>query len=306
MSEFVTLLGKIAPLYLIISVGFFAGKKLQIESRQIATVLIYIVAPVVVFNGVATAPRNAGYFFLPVIFLSVGSFLAVCFYFIGGLFYKTSERNLLGFISGTGNTGYFGLPLVLALFGPRAQSVAVLSTLGLILFENSVGYFFIAKSDASAKAAAKKILHLPAIYAFALGAAIFAGNWTFPATITETISYFRGAYVVLGMMVIGLGLSSVTKGSFDAKFTSIAMVSKFVAFPLAIAGVIYIDKAYFDAFSAQTHLTMMILAITPLASNTVAFATTLKAHPEKAAVSVMISTVFALVYIPVFIAIFLK
>jgi predicted permease len=50
---------------------------------------------------------------------------------------------------------------------------------------------------------------------------------------------------------------------------------------------------------------LLVLSIVPIASNTVAFATKLRAHPEKAAFTVMLSTLVALVYIPVFVYLFL-
>jgi predicted permease len=51
---------------------------------------------------------------------------------------------------------------------------------------------------------------------------------------------------------------------------------------------------------------LLVLSVTPIASNTVAFAAKLKAHPEKAALTVLLSTLFALVYIPIFVSIFVK
>ena len=43
---------------------------------------------------------------------------------------------------------------------------------------------------------------------------------------------------------------------------------------------------------------LILASIVPLAANTVTWATELKAHPEKAAIAVVISTIFALFYIP--------
>ena len=51
---------------------------------------------------------------------------------------------------------------------------------------------------------------------------------------------------------------------------------------------------------------LLVASITPLAANTVVFATELKTHPKKASFAVFLSTIFALLYIPVFVALFLK
>lgn len=92
----------------------------------------------------------------------------------------------------------------------------------------------------------------------------------------------------------------------DTKFTSLAFLAKFIGYPALIGGFVFLDSAYFELFDTRVHTVMMLLAIVPMAANTITYAAFLKAHPEKAAVTVMASTLFALLYIPIFISIFLK
>lgn len=306
MSDFLTLLDKIYPLYVIVGFGYIAGKYLKADRTTVSSLLIYIIAPVVVFNGVATAPHNNGYLLLPVIFYAVACLLSIGFYYIGGLFWQTSERNLLGFIAGTGNTGYFGIPLVLALFGSSGLSIAVFATLGLILYESTRGYYIIAKSHATAKEALYKVLKLPILYTFLLGILVNRLDVHFSGSVASTLTYFSGAYTVLGMMILGIGLAAVTRATFDRTFTYISFAAKFLAYPVVMGLLVYADVNAFHLFNNEVHKIMMILSIAPMATNTVTYATYLKAHPEKAAFTVMLSTLFALVYIPVFISVFLK
>lgn len=305
MSEFFTLLGKIFPLYVIVVMGYVAGKRLKVDKDSIASLLIYFIAPIVVFNGVASAPRDAAYLGLPIITFIVACTLSIVFYTITKRQFSGAERNLIGFMSGTGNTGYFGLPVVLALFGSDYQNIAVLATLGFVLFENTLGFYYIARHHLSGKEAVIKVLRLPALYAYIVG--LFANVIGFhPAqTIKDSITYFRGAYVVLGMIIIGIGLSAVTKAAFDKKFIMVSIIAKFAAFPLVIFGIVAINNHY-DIYEQRVMDVLLLLSITPIASNTVAFAAKLKAHPEKAALTVLVSTVFALIYIPVFVTIFIK
>jgi predicted permease len=306
MSDFLTLIDKIYPLYLIVIAGYVAGRFLKADKHTISGLLIYIIAPIVVFSGVAFAPKNNAYFLLPVVFFAIACTLSLLFLAIGGRFWKTSERNLLSFIAGTGNTGYFGIPLSLALFGQEGLSIAVFSTLGLILYESTWGYYIIAKSHASPKEAVLKVIKLPVLYAFIAGAVANYLSLSFSESINATFVYFNGAYTVLGMMILGIGLSAVTKATFDKTFTALSFVAKFIFYPAIMASLIYIDNSVFHLFSQQVHTVMMLLSITPMATNTVTYASYLKAHPEKAAFTVMLSTLFALIYIPAFIALFLS
>lgn len=305
MHEFLTLIEKIFPLYLIVGSGYIAGRYLKADRVTVSSLLIYIIAPVVVFNGVATAPHTNAYLLLPVIFYAVAFLLSVLFYAIGSLVWKGTERNLLGFIAGSGNTGYFGIPLILALFGQQGLSIAVFSTLGLILYESTRGYYIIARSHATAREAVNKVIRLPVIYAFILGVIVNRLDIHFSGSIASTLTYFNGAYTVLGMMILGIALSAVTRATYDKAFTAISFAAKFLAYPVLIGLLVGADAAWLHLFTPEIHKIMMILAITPMATNTVTYATQLRAHPEKAAFTVLLSTLFALLYIPVFIALFL-
>lgn len=306
MHEFLILLAKIFPLYLLIAAGFFAAKKLKIDRDAVATVLIYIILPVVIFNGVATAPAGNTYLLLPLVFFVISCGLGVLFYKLGGLFWQTAEKNVLGFAAGHGNVGYFGLPLVLGVLGPQAQSIAILSVLGFMLFESTLGYYLIAKGQATAKEAVFNVLKLPLIYAFIFGLIVNKSGLVFSAPIQDLMTNIRGAYVVFGMMIIGIGLASVTRAAFDKKFTLLAFAAKFICYPIAVALFVALDNSALNLFDTETHQVMFLISIVPLASNTVAYAVRLKAHPEKAAFAVLLSTIFALFYIPFFIALFLK
>jgi len=302
MEIFLGLIFKIAPLYFVVFLGYLAGKYLDVKKESVAALLIYFIAPLVIFNGVVTASFDYSVILLPLLFFTVATVFSLVFYNIGKLFWQGAEKNVLAFTAGSGNTGYFGLPLVLALFGDQYLSIAVLTTLGLVLYENSVGYYFIARGNFSPKDAAMKVLKLPTLYAFVVGVVFLALHFSFNDTIASLFSNFRGAYSVLGMMLVGLGLAGITRASVDSTFLSAAFSAKFIVWPVAVMGLIYLDSTHFHLLSAFMYPVMLLLSIVPLASNTVAFATQLKAIPEKAAFTVLASTLFALLYIPLFVA----
>jgi predicted permease len=43
---------------------------------------------------------------------------------------------------------------------------------------------------------------------------------------------------------------------------------------------------------------LFLISIVPIAADTVVFATEFKSHPQKVAITVFLSTIFALIYIP--------
>lgn len=305
MNIFLTLLFKLIPLYIIIFLGFIAGKRLKIQKEVIAPLLIYIIAPVVVFNGVVTTQITLEKLALPFLFLALATLMSLSFLFISRFLWQDTTRNILAFTAGTGNTGYFGLPVALALFDQNIFGLAVLSLLGFLLYENTIGFFVVAKGHHTVKESLLKILKLPTFYAFFIGVIVNLMSIHLGQNFFDAVNHFKGAYTVLGMMLIGLGLSSIKEFRFDFKFIGLAFFAKFIVWPLLIMLVIYIDSTWFKFFNADIYKIMTLVSIVPLAANTVAYATELRAQPEKASLAVLLSTVFALFYIPFVATLFL-
>ncbi len=298
---------KILPIYFLILLGFIAGKKFKIESKQIASLLIYFLAPVVVFSAVANTVFKIENISLPIIFLLLGSVICFMFFQIGKKIWKDgNEKNLLALSSGQGNTGYFGLPLILSLFGDKYFVIAVFITLGSILFENTVGYFIISRGKYSALESLKKIFTLPSVYAFIFGALASIFSWKFNLELNSLFLSFKGAYIVLGMMMVGFGLSTIKKHDFDFKLVAFSFLAKFLVWPICIAGVILFDKNFTHLYSPMIQNIMLILSVVPIASNTVSYASLIGVKPEKASIIIFLSTIFSLFYIPIFIALFIS
>ena len=51
----------------------------------------------------------------------------------------------------------------------------------------------------------------------------------------------QGAYVTLGMMLIGFGISTIKNFSFDYKFIALSFLGKFIFWPLLMLALISLD-----------------------------------------------------------------
>lgn len=299
MLIFLTLLTKLLPLYFIMFLGFLASRLLWAQKATIASLLIYIISPVIIFYGTYSAELNMSVILLPLFFFLLACGISLLFLWIWSLaFPGTKLKNILAFTSGTGNTGYFGLPVVLILFDESLFSIAVLCILGFVLYENTLGYFLTSKWHFTTRQSLLKVLKLPTIYAFTLW---LLGNYfqvPLGQEIVTNILNFRWAYVVLGMLIIGMGLAGIQKTSFHFNFIATTFFAKFVVWPASILCFIYLDRVFFWLFTQEIYSIMILMSLVPLAANTIAVATELWVHPEEAAISVFLSTLFALVYIP--------
>lgn len=306
MEIFFTLILKLIPFYLFILLGFIAGRVLKVQKESIAPLLIYIITPMVIFNGAVTTQITWGALVLPAIFFLVASALCILVYKIAERYWSDSTKNILAFAAGSGNTGYFGIPVAAAILGERAVGLVVLCVLGNILYENSIGFFITARGHHTVRESIIKIICLPSIYTFVLGLYVNLSNISMGPIYDDTVVIFRGAYTLLGMMLIGLGLADVKDMKFDWHFTGFAFFNRFLIWPAMMLVIIFLDLHLFRLFDPYIHKVLVIMSVVPLAANTVAYATQLRAQPEKASLAVLLSTIFALFYIPLIVAIFLK
>lgn len=303
---------KLIPLYSIIFLGFIAGKYLNVQRESIAPLLIYIINPVVFFFGILNYEFQASTLLLPVLVFGISLIAAIFYLKVSSCFFQDYRKNLLALIAGTGNTGYFGLPVAMILFGPNALGITILAMLGRTIFEQSVGFFITANGAYSLKESLIKTAQVPTLYAAIFAIIIKLNNLDLSANLIfnsfEQLSVkFIGTYSILGMLIIGLGLSQIHLLKFNKdllKFISLSFIASFILSPLLTLALIYCDLNSLHLFNHNIHEVLILLSIVPIASNTITFATQFGYEIEPLAFTVFLSTLFAIFYIPFVVALF--
>jgi len=299
VSIFLTLLGKIIPLYFSVFLGFLTTYKLKCDKESVAKILLYILAPLIVLNATISVKLDMQVLFLPLSFFVFSTVLAFFLLFIFKKIYSDNTANLLAFSTSTGNTGNIGIPLAILFLEPRLVDIFIFSILASILYQNSVGYYITAKGNFSASESLKKVLKLPVVYAFILGIFLNLNGIKIPEMLLSYSEFLKGAYAILGMMLIGMGMENFkSTKAFDAKFISFTLLIKFVLWPVATLIFIYLDKNFIHFLDSDFYMIMFLFSIVPLAGNTVTVATILNVKPEKMSMAVFVSTIVSLFYIP--------
>ncbi len=289
---------KIIPLYVYIFLGFIAGRLLDAHRDTIARLMLYIINPIVIFNGIIHTRLDTSVLTLPVMVFFMSSGLCLVFYRLSRYLWQDSTCSLAAFSAGSGNTGYFGLSIAILLFNDQGEGLYIMAILGVTFFESTIGYYIFARETMSAKECAFKLLKLPALYAFFFGLFINALQLPIPEVFDEFMHHIKGTYTVLGMMIIGLGLASLSSLKLDFKFIGITFLAKFVAWPLLIMLTIQGDRQLFHFFNESIYKALMLLAIVPLGANMVVMASLMHSYPDKAAAAVVLSILLALIYVP--------
>lgn len=289
-----------------IALGYIAGKMLDTSRDTIARIMFYMINPIIIFNGVLNVKLDASVLSLPLLTFALGSGICLLFYKISKRLWDDSSKNLMAFSAGSGNTGYFGLPIALLLFNDEGEGIYILAILGITLYENTVGFYMLAKGTHQVAECLRKLIKLPSIYAFFGGLLLNAWGVSIPEVFVDFMGHIKGTYTVLGMMIIGLGLSGLRNYQMDTVFIGMTFLAKFIIWPLAILIIIALDTTFFGIYTHSIHNALILLSIVPLAVNTVIVASLFKCHPEKAATAVLLSTFFAFVYVPLMTTLFIK
>lgn len=285
---------KSAPFVFFILIGVVAGKRFRLDKESFSKLLLFFVSPLVFFEttwGSGIGFLNLG---MPLLFALVASFLAISAYKLSPRFLRlgSPDSNLLAFAMGSSNSGYFGLPVAVALYGESFLPQMALVVMGFTLYEYTTGFYITARSHFSVRASLKKLTKLPALYAYVFALLLNECGVEKFEVAGSIASYMRGAYSFLGLVVLGLGLSDMTVKNLDVRFLLKAFATRFVAWPIVAVGVIY-----FLGASPESHLfkAFSLVAFLPMAANGVVIATELKTSPHKIAGAIAISTLVSLV-----------
>jgi len=293
-----TIIARLIPLYVVAFLGYLAGRKLKVTKESLAPILIYILSPAVVFFAVLQTTLDSRILYLPIISFSIGTMVCAISFWLSKFFFSGAVPNLIGFASGDANGGYFGIPVALALFGSELLPAYIMIVFGLIIYENTVGYYVTARGNFDHREAIRRIQRLPSLYAFFTAIILNILNIKVSGPWADIGLSLRGAYSVLGMMIIGLGIASLPHWKIDWKMIAFVSVTKFILWPILIVLLIVLDVSTLKIISPELFPLLLFFSTLPLAANTVTFASELRVEPERASVAVLASTIVATFYIP--------
>lgn len=290
---------KLIPLYILVGIGFVLGRLLDVRGQDLGRLALFVLSPAVVFKGFVTADLKGALLVLPFAIYGLCSVVALMTAPLAGRFWKDGRERIAAFTSGTGNTGFFGIPACLALVGPEALPYVVMVSFGATAYENSVGFYTVARAEASVAGALLRVAKYPGLHACWIGAALNLNHIPVPEPVMQTVNILSGGFVPVGMMIVGLGLAQLRSFRLDLGFTAFTFVLKFALWPALAIGFLWLDRHWLHVFGRVAQQVLLIEALVPLAAVTVVHAALRNIHPDRAAIAVAASTLFALAWLPV-------
>ncbi|SDO49041.1 hypothetical protein SAMN04487957_10715 [Halomonas shengliensis] len=299
------LMGPLWTLLAYVALGWLAARRLAVDPRPVATLLIYLVAPLTFFRGLVLGGPTPAYLLLTLAAFATASLLAISVHRLTRRRFAPQESALLAFSAGTGNTGYFGLPVALVLLPPEGVTLYLFCVLGITLYEFTVGFYLSARGQFSVAESLAKIARLPLVYAFLAALAVSGLGLEVPVAAMEGLAVFPATYTLMGMMIIGMTLGRVSLREVDARFIGACVAVRCLLWPLLALGAV-VGLGAIAPLSRELAMAMLLLGVVPMAANVVVVAMELGIAPAKGALAVLVTTLAAPLLIPFYLTLMMR
>lgn len=292
------LIPNLIPLYLLILLGYISGRWLDVNLHSVARLNIYIFLPIVSLGAMTQLDFAPAYILLPIVLMGISYMISIGSYHMAKIFWQDGTANLMGAAGVNGNAIYFGLPLIIAMFGTTGAATYLFMNLGPQINNVTLAYYLVARGQFSVRDSLLKVLQFPVLHAMWIGLLLNAADVEMSEILLKYWNYAAGCNIFLGMMMIGIGIGKIPKLSFDFKQIGAFFVIKFILWPLLVSVFVWTDIHILGLFDARIYQIMLLFSVMPLIGNLVAYAAEHNLHPEKTAAAVLFTSLATIIIVP--------
>ena len=303
MNAFSVTLGNVLITLLYLSAGFVLCKTKLVKSEHtssISTILLYVCGPCMFIGALTDLDHSRSltgsmFLFLATTMATQALLMFLIFLFLGK---KRKEFIWRMMVLGSvmGNVGFFGLPIVKALFpeAPEAAAYSCIFCVTMNIIAWTVGIFVL--TDDRKYISVRQAFINPTVVSVALGMVLYllnAKDWM-PSLLRDGIHNVGAMSTPMCMFVLGIRLSTMDlKMLFIQPMPWMTVIGKLVFFPL-LSYLLVLFLPLSDVFKAS----ILILSATPCASIILNLSEIHHNGQEVAANCTLLSTLVSIITIP--------
>lgn len=304
--SFLIIAAQMLSLFLIMAVGYVAYKVHMLDEQAsvyLTKVVLNISIPAQILSSFL---ENRGQVptgtVLEVFGLSILSFAV--YFGIGIVFLLLArvpreQRGVYMFMTVFGNVGFMGYPVITAVFGQEALIYAVIFNVMFNMAVYSFGIMLIGGNQAGGFNP-KLLLNVPMVVAV-LAIVLFFTTIQLPSFLMSSLDYMANLTTPLAMLILGATIARIPlRELFDDGRVFVFTAVRLIGVPIVIMGVMHLLGIRQPLVAG----TMVILAGTPVATNTTMLAIEYGGDIHLASKGIFFSTILSVLTIPV-IAMFL-
>ena len=194
------------PFFALVLLGYVAAKKRWVPVESIPAFngfLLYFSVPAMLFRFAAGTPFAQladGRYFLAWSAAGATTMLLVYFAMRRAFAQPTRDAAFYGLAAAVSNSGFMGLPMIVALLGDRAAGPVILATATDLVVVSSIGLGLVGGGSP------KRLLMNPFLNAMLLGGVFSGMQWTLPSPVNEFVRLLGTAAGPCALFAIGLSL----------------------------------------------------------------------------------------------------
>lgn len=318
----VTMLSTIAPMFVVILVGFAAGfiSRFRRATSHLNVFLFYFALPAFIYTAMVTAPPLEGFPLAALIIpLVVTPVLSVGLYYLCRILGEQSRQGAApASLAGTfGNVGYFGIPISISVIGPEAGLAAgVIHMIHNAFYMNGYPLVRTAVNTRAQSAGQPRgfrsfarrqlwpvlrraILFNPVFSAMLLALILVLTERRMPELFDEPAAMLGETAVPLALFCVGLALhpaiDGIRSGGVPISPIAVGTAVKLLILPLLTWAAVL---PFYDQLGPVWAGTLIILAATPSSTTVFLFASEYEGDGRLAASILVVSTAFSLLTMP--------
>lgn len=283
-------------IYMLLGFALYKGKKITKEgSASMATLLVWLIIPVVVVKSFCVAPtqeRIVGLFWSVVAAIMIHA-LSIA---VSRLLYK--QRPIDHFSAAFSNAGFIGVPLVSASFGNEGVFYIAFFVATLNILQWAYGVAVI--TDTKIKLNRQTLLH-PLILGLFIGLFLFFTGLgaKLPTVVINTMTGISGLNAPLAMLIMGVYLAQADmKTLWTDKYLYLLSLVRLVLIPLLLTALLWGMHLLIPMLNKTIIMSLLIPSLAAVGANVAVYAQLHNKDYIYAGKAVVISTLLSLLTMP--------
>jgi malate permease and related proteins len=266
------------------------GMMSEITFKDLGVFLLYVISPIVVFRGYLV-PFNDLNTSRLIMSSVISLFLLLMVIAIAAIIYRKDGLSI--FASIFTNSGFMGIPLVLALFSQEAVFILSPFLSWLFVIQWTLGIVVITGDIKSMSF--KKVILNPVILATIFGIIVYALQIHVPEVVNEFLSRIGAMLMPVAMIVLGSTFVNISfkKMLRDSRVWVMVLVRLFVLPLFVVLALTFIAKDY-----ELVAYTLLVAMSAPIGANVAILAQQYDRDTQLAASQIMMTTLFSIISMP--------
>lgn len=233
----------VAMMGLILFIGALVALKNTItyEAKKLfMSVIINVAVPFIILNGVFHADLTEDVLQqIILMFIFSVSFnvlaIGICFLFGRIIGFSITTSKQLSILSAFGNSGFIGIPLCAAIFGPIGGLLAAIFDAGLDVVVFSLGIYLLQSEGRFTWRHLKALVNMP-LMAISLGLVFAFSGWEAPVFLKDLASMLSALAAPMAMLYVGFSLPELVRSKQSVFYRKLWMplVWKLLVLPMLV------------------------------------------------------------------------